>query len=755
MKDVGLWPTKIDGNTRVFLVRQGPFAIQNLDADFSEGVKRSGNTIKAKGETRKLNRDWFFQILPNGEKLLRSWMVYSLSKKSIYCFCCKLFDDLCQSSFNKENGFNKWWKLNPKISQHELSPLHIRSFSQWKELEIRLGHGATFDKLQQQNIDKEIKKWKEILTRILDIIRLLAKQNLAFRGHRESVHQEDDINSMGNRGNFLELVDLLAKYDPVLREHVVKIRMGNKYSISYLSPKIQNEFIELLGGAVRKKILDQIKQAKYFCMIFDSTPDISHKDQTCQIIRYVVIDRSEVKVVESFIDFVETKGKTAEEITNMILMKLENDGLDIKNCRGQAYDNAAVMAGKHSGVQTRIKEINPNAEFVACTNHSLNLACLHAASTAIDSVTFFGTIEKLFSLFSSSTHRWDVLLSVTGQGVKRSVETRWSARAEAVTIVKNHFSNILSALEELTSDEENSKTRSDAGILLNSMQSFSFLCYLNLWEPVLLEINDAQKYLQIKGLNVHQCHIKLNSLQTHFVEQRDALIQNAVIAAKIICEELEISTERRVRRRKNMSGESSQDVGLSLEQEVRREMFLSIDRIIKEIKERFHQLHVLSRKYSCIIPCNLLNEEFECQINDFVDIDKEQFHIERKRIQVFMAVAVPALQEEVKRCKNGGKVELEGPLDLLKFIQQYRLENSVPNIVILLRIFLTIAISVASCERSFSKLKLIKNYLRSTMSDSRLQNLAILSIEQEITNNINFESIIHDFSAMKVRRVNI
>lgn len=152
----------------------------------------------------------------------------------------------------------------------------------------------------------------------------------------------------------------------------------------------------------------------------------------------------------------------------------------------------------------------------------------------------------------------------------------------------------------MTSEEENSKTRSDAGILLNSMQSFSFLCYLNLWEPVLLEINDAQKYLQIKRLNVLQCHIKLNSLQTHFMEQRDALIQNAVIAAKTICEELEISTERRVRRRKNMSGENSRDVGLSLEQEVRREMFLSMDRIIKEIKERFDQLHVLERKYSCI-----------------------------------------------------------------------------------------------------------------------------------------------------------
>ncbi|GFS97256.1 uncharacterized protein TNCV_1824271 [Trichonephila clavipes] len=49
------------------------------------------------------------------------------------------------------------------------------------------------------------------------------------------------------------------------------------------------------------------------------------------------------------------------------------------NCREQAYDNAATMAGCHTGVQQRIKDINPNAEFVPCSNLSLNLVCVHAA----------------------------------------------------------------------------------------------------------------------------------------------------------------------------------------------------------------------------------------------------------------------------------------------------------------------------------------------------------------------------------------
>lgn len=86
------------------------------------------------------------------------------------------------------------------------------------------------------------------------------------------------------------------------------------------------------------------------------------------------------------------------------------------------------MAGHHSGVQKRIKEVNEKAEFIACTNHSLNLTGAHAASVAVDSVYFFRTVERLFTFFSSSTHRWGILTSITGQAVKRVVETRCTKR---------------------------------------------------------------------------------------------------------------------------------------------------------------------------------------------------------------------------------------------------------------------------------------------------------------------------------------
>jgi hypothetical protein len=69
------------------------------------------------------------------------------------------------------------------------------------------------------------------------------------------------------------------------------------------------------------------------------------------------------------------------------------------------------------------------------------------------------------------------------------------------------------------------------------------------------------------------------------------------------------------------------------------------------------------------------------------------------------------------------------------------------------RILLTIPVTVASMERRSSKLKLIKSYLRSTMSQKRLNELAILSIEKKILENLKYKDLISNFASQKVRRL--
>ena len=62
-------------------------------------------------------------------------------------------------------------------------------------------------------------------------------------------------------------------------------------------------------------------------------------------------------------------------------------------------------------------------------------------------------------------------------------------------------------------------------------------------------------------------------------------------------------------------------------------------------------------------------------------------------------------------------------------------------------------VTVASAERSFSKLKLLKSYLRSTMSQERLNGLAMISIENDFLGKINCDKLIDEFAAKKARRM--
>ena len=67
--------------------------------------------------------------------------------------------------------------------------------------------------------------------------------------------------------------------------------------------------------------------------------------------------------------------------------------------------------------------------------------------------------------------------------------------------------------------------------------------------------------------------------------------------------------------------------------------------------------------------------------------------------------------------------------------------------------YLTVAVSIASCERSFSKLTLVKSYLRLTMGESKLSASAILSIESDFVEMLSFEDIISEFVSVKARRI--
>ncbi|XP_035210179.1 uncharacterized protein LOC118184582 [Stegodyphus dumicola] len=266
--------------------------------------------------------------------------------------------------------------------------------------------------------------------KVVEVIKFLAERGLAFRG-------DNEIHGDPSNGNFLRCIDLLAKFDSFLEEHVRRYGNPGRGKVSYLSSTTYEELIILLGSKVLEKIVTEIKEAKYYGVTVDSTPDVSHTDQLSIVIRYV---SKTGDIYERFLMFVKIEKHDAKYLFDTLISVLENQGIDPKFCRCQSYDNAANMSGVYSGVQTRFREINSAATWVPCGAHSLNLV---------------GTGGGRKLLRSSSPQRWSKLRSLGSKiSVKRLSETRWSARYEAVKTLCAHYDDIRGILTNISTSED-------------------------------------------------------------------------------------------------------------------------------------------------------------------------------------------------------------------------------------------------------------------------------------------------------------
>lgn len=97
--------------------------------------------------------------------------------------------------------------------------------------------------------------------------------------------------------------------------------------------------------------------------------------------------------------------------------------------------------------------------------------------------------------------------------------------------------------------------------------------------------------------------------------------------------------------------------------------------------------------------------------------------------------------------------EMKNINDVLQEV--YQLRAAFPTLVKLLQIALTIAVSTAECERSFSALKCIKTFLRSTMSEQRLTDLALLSVEKQLSQRLLLDEVVDRFAATDKNRRNV
>lgn len=274
-RDFGYLPCEgISEQLKAMVVEKGSVYFQNGNSNLYP-------KLKIYGKQRGLTESALRFVLPSGEVCNRSWLLFSPRLETLFCFPCVLFTeapDNMRSALSEIGiGFNKFRKID-RLKEHEEGIYHRKAVLKWKMEEEKLHpEGDELRDMLEAELMKCEQRWKEILKRVAAAVRFLTKSSLSLRGHREQLDEK-------NPGNFVSALKFLAEFDPIIKSHLENMKPGR---VHYLSPTIQNEFINLMARQIEGTILSKIKEARYFSIMVDSTPDAARQEQVSIIIRYV------------------------------------------------------------------------------------------------------------------------------------------------------------------------------------------------------------------------------------------------------------------------------------------------------------------------------------------------------------------------------------------------------------------------------------------------------------------------------------
>ncbi|XP_037743601.2 zinc finger MYM-type protein 1-like [Chelonia mydas] len=545
-------------------------------------------------------------------------------------------------------------------------------------------------------------------------------------------------------------------------EHLRRIK--DKMHVRYLGKGIQNELIQLLSNAIKQKILASARAAKYFSIILDCTPDAGHVEQMTMIIWFVDRPTSETEnetesvcIKEHFLGFVSLMETTGAGVTETILHQLEEMSLPIENLRGQGYDNGSNMKGKENGVQQIILDINPRAFFIPCSAHLLNVVVSDAAKCCLEATAFFDLVQRVYVYSSASTRRWEVLTHhVSNLTVKPLSETRWESRIDALKPLRYQLGDIYDALLEIYDDttltgSSGNMSQVDAKDLAKAISSFKFLVSLVVWYDILFEINMISRQLQAKEFDISDAINQLGEIKKFLVGHRiDTDFEKTLVDAGELAEELDVlalfepDTICIREKRKQFTYEADDKPIYNPKEKFKVNFYFAvIDTTVYLVEERLTLMQQISSVFGFLYDDYSLQNTRPKQIMEHcLNLEQALQHGESKDIDAFdLCNELQAITRRVQKTAS--------PQDVLNFLWKNKLTDSVSNTVTALRILLTLPVSVASGERSFSKLKLIKTYMRTSVLQQRLVGLSTLSIEHDIACSIDLEELVSKFAKLK------
>ena len=380
------------------------------------------------------------------------------------------------------------------------------------------------------------------------------------------------------------------------------------------------------------------------------------------------------------------------------------------------------------------------AVYFHCAAHRLNLAIVSACKIQAFRYVevYIGEIARFFAFSAKRQHLFDKVLDLrlpeaNAQKLKDACRTRWIQRIDSYIAFLELLPALHTTLQAMVfprqyqdlgnnwSWDGDSVTKANGFIF--QLESPSFLICFKILLEILQNLRSLTIKLQKQAIDVIHAYKQVQSVLSSLKLMREGsteefsriFVETLKLGQELHGEGFELTTPRTAKQQVHRSNPPETS---SPEQYYRITLYNEfISHVILELEERFpeNSSHVHGLLY--LLPSDCVSSNLEgcaLELTQAVDFYKDDLpHHQMFPTEYRMWV------RKWKQCST------EVPTRMVDTLKQCD-ESEFPNIHVLLKLSLTLPITTCESERNFSQLKLIKTSLRSTMTESRLNGLAIM-----------------------------
>lgn len=661
-----------------------------------------------------------------------TWIHYDESTDNAFCHICTKAEEEGKLKAKSKDlaflqrGFSNWKDATDSFRRHEQSKCHKDA------VQVMLTLPSTTRDIGESLSSAHSKNKAEarkVLLKILQNIRFLGRQGLPFRGHEDA------------ESNFIQLVKLREIDNPVLKSWMK--RSGDRY----LSPEIQNEMLSLMSLSILRSIAQSLQSTDAFTIMADECVDLSNAEQLTICFRWV---DSDLEVHEEFAGLYQIPDITADTIVHVLKDCLTRMNLQWSRCRGQCYDGAANMSGHRSGVSTQILSLEPRALYTHCYGHSLNLAMcdtIKKCKLTRDTMDTTHEISKLVKFSPKRNAAFDKIkqeLSPNTPGFRVLCPTRWTVRAKSLHSIIDNYAVLQQLWESVLQESLDTEVRARVIGVQAQMRSFDYFFGVCVAELVLDHGDNLSATLQSSTISAAEGqHVAALSVQTLKSLRTDDFCELFWSTVLRKADAFDVEEPRLPRRRKRPqryeTGDASPHFPATVEDHYRQIYNEVLDLAISTITSRFDQPgYALYRRSEDLLIKSVRGEDASSELDAVVTFYGDDF--DRYRLESQLQTLAAQFQENPDR----SKLLLR---DIVNYLKTHTAAERVifSEVVTLVKIVLVNPATNAVSERTFSAMRRLKTYLRSTMLQKRLNAVMVLHVHKERTDSLSMVDLANQF----------